>query len=133
MQGFEKVAPFLTHPLVLIGFVVLLFFGMVRALLKANIIQPLPRSTGGRIVFAFLRYGFVIALVVILLGFALEAYRVSQRANEAQELVQGVEGVISRIDDVEVSYEMMMPLSHPIVANYLSRLKGEAQRVVDDF
>lgn len=75
LTTFIKIAPYLTSPLVLVGFVLLLFFGFHRTLLKAGIIPPLNPHTGGKIVRLILRYGFVIALVVIVLGFVLELYR----------------------------------------------------------
>jgi tetratricopeptide (TPR) repeat protein len=75
IAAFKAVAPHLTNPLVLVGFALLLVFGVHRALLKAGIIPPLSRQTGGKVVQQFLRYGFVIALVVIGLGFALAFYQ----------------------------------------------------------
>src|SRR5262249_36059049 len=78
MQGteaFSNVAPYLTNPLVLLGFLLLLVFAVQRALLGAGIIPQLAQRTGGRVVQSLLRYGFVIALVVIILGFLLAFYR----------------------------------------------------------
>lgn len=97
MQGFERIAPFLTHPLVLVGFVVLLFFGMVWALLRVGIIPPLRATTGGKIVHTFLYYGFVIALVVIVLGFAFQWYRVSQDGRRTRDVVPGVKPALISI------------------------------------
>ena len=68
---FAKVAPSLTHPLVLIGFCLMLFFSVHRALLKAGIIPKLSVPVGGKVVQTLLRYGFYIALLLIVLGFAL--------------------------------------------------------------
>jgi hypothetical protein len=75
LAAVKEIAPYLEHPLVLVGFVLLLFFGLRRSLLKAGIIPPLSARTGGKVVQLLLRYGFVIALVVIVLGFALQLYR----------------------------------------------------------
>ncbi|WP_004175343.1 hypothetical protein [Nitrosospira lacus] len=72
---FKEVAPYLTNPLVLVGFVLLLFFGIHRALLKAGILPPLTPHTGGKVVQSFLRDGFVIALAVIILGFGFAFYQ----------------------------------------------------------
>ena len=58
---FAKIAPFLTHPLVLTGFVLMLFFGLLKALLKAGIIPQLTQATGGAVVKLLLKYGFIIA------------------------------------------------------------------------
>ena len=72
---FKDVAPYLTQPLVLVGFVLFLAFGVHRALLKAGTIPPLRPRSGSRVLQSLLRYGFVIALVVIVSGFVLEFYR----------------------------------------------------------
>ena len=71
LTSFAKVAPFLKHPLVLVGFVLLLFFAIHRALIKSGIIPPLSKQAGGKVVQMLLRYGFVIALLIIVLGFGL--------------------------------------------------------------
>jgi|GEM_PF-6260907 len=55
-MGFQEIAPYLTSPLVLIGFALFLFFGALHQ--KFNKEQT--------------RYGFVLALVVIVLGFTLQ-------------------------------------------------------------
>ena len=75
LSTFKDIAPYLTQPLVLVGFVLLLFFGIHRTLLKAGIIPPLTARTGGKVVQLLLRYGFVIALVVILSGFGLQLFK----------------------------------------------------------
>lgn len=71
LQAFKEIAPYLTHPLVLIGFVLLLFFGIHRTLLKAGILPPLNTRASSKVVRILLRYGFVIAILVIVLGFTL--------------------------------------------------------------
>jgi hypothetical protein len=72
---FKEIVPYLTNPLEFIGFVLLLAFGVHRALLKAQIIPRLTPHTGGKVVQSFLRYGFVITLVVIVLGFLMAFYQ----------------------------------------------------------
>ena len=75
LQAFKAIAPHLSNPLVLIGFVLLLFFSLHRTLLKAGIIPPLSTRTGGKVVQILLRYGFVVALVIIVLGFTIQFYK----------------------------------------------------------
>ncbi len=87
VQTFNDIAPYLTHPLALIGFVLLLFFGIHRTLLKAKIIPPVGPQIGGRLVQTLLRYGFIIALVVIVLGFGLRY--VALQNNEKQPQAEG--------------------------------------------
>ncbi len=66
---FKDIAPFLQHPLVLVGFVILLFSGILTALLKAGILPSLPEKTVGDVVKRILNYAFILALLVIVLGF----------------------------------------------------------------
>jgi tetratricopeptide (TPR) repeat protein len=75
MDGFAPVAPYLTHPLVLAGFGLFLFFGLLRALLKSPVMPQVSRTAGGQALLSLLRYGFLLALVVIVLGFALVFFR----------------------------------------------------------
>ena len=75
LQAFKDIAPDLSNPMVLTGFVLLLFLGLHRSLLKAGIVPPLTAQTGGKVVQLFLRYGFLIALLVIVLGFGLAYYK----------------------------------------------------------
>ena len=66
---FKDIAPYLQHPLVLTGFVILLFFGILTALFKAGILPSLPKKMAAEIVKRVINYGFIIALLIIVLGF----------------------------------------------------------------
>jgi tetratricopeptide (TPR) repeat protein len=79
MQGFADYARYLEQPLTLIGFVLLLLFGIHRTLLRSGIIPPVSARSGSRIVQTLLRYGFIIALATIILGFALEFFKTSHK------------------------------------------------------
>ncbi len=85
MHGFAEYAQYLQHPLTLVGFVLLLFFGVHRALLRSRVLPPLTASGGSKVVQALLRYGFIIALLIILLGFALEAYKTAHKGSTPEE------------------------------------------------
>ena len=109
LQAFKDIAPYLSDPLVLTGFVLLLFFGIHRSLLKARIILPLTTRTGGKVVQLLLRYGFLIALLVIVLGFGLAFYKIQkeseisvsadrQRAEWAEQAKVALE---KRLDDMK--------------------------------
>lgn len=74
INAFEHIAPFLTQPLVLVGFVLMLVFSIHKQLLKAGIIPKLDKQQGGRIVELLLRYGFLLGLVMMLLGFGWKFY-----------------------------------------------------------
>jgi len=67
LAAFGKIAPYLTQPLVLVGFVLLLSFGIHRTLLKAGIIPPLTARTGGKVVQLLLRYPSTVAYIAALL------------------------------------------------------------------
>ena len=74
-MNFGLIAPYLTNPLVLIGFVLLLGFGVLYYLIRSNIIPTVTQRAGGRIVQTFLWGVFVIAVLIIVLGFGLEFYK----------------------------------------------------------
>ena len=57
LSAFAKIAPYLSHPLTLVGFVLLLFFGIHHQLIKSKIIPPVPRTQAPQIVKLFLTYG----------------------------------------------------------------------------
>ncbi len=75
MTAFSRIAPYLTHPLVLVGFVLLLFFAVHQALIKSGIIRPLSPAAGSNVVRTLLRYGFIVALVSILAGFLMQGWK----------------------------------------------------------
>src|SRR4051794_3507051 len=81
LDAFAKIAPYLANPLVLVGFALLLFFGIHRTLIKSGLLRPPSARDSSVIIRALLRHGFVIALVIILAGFvdaAVKAYFESQ-------------------------------------------------------
>ena len=94
--AFAGIAQYLQDPLVLIGFVLFLAFLFARQLLERGIIPPLGQTAGASVLRAVLQYGFVLALLVIVLGFALryrqlqaEAERLSERQHAAADLIHG--------------------------------------------
>ena len=90
--AFEKIVPYLTHPLVLVGFALLLFFGVHRLLIQSGIIPPLDKKAGSAVVLALLRYGFWIALAVIVLGFGLQFFETRGQANGGGAVLIGAGG-----------------------------------------
>jgi hypothetical protein len=84
LSAFAKIAPHLTHPLTLAGFVLFLFFGIHRLLIKNKVIPPIPKTEAPKIVRLFLSYGFVIAILAIVAGFGLQAYQTSLEAARDQ-------------------------------------------------
>lgn len=78
---FEKIAPYLQDPLVLAGFALLLFFGVGNRLIRSGLIPQLTQSGGLRILQRFLLYGFVLSILIIVLGFGLK-YREMARQEQ---------------------------------------------------
>jgi len=76
--GFEKFAPYLKDPLVLVGFVLLLFFGIARFLIKSRLLTPVSGIKSYRLLQTILLCGFVLSIMVIGLGFGLKYRELSE-------------------------------------------------------
>jgi hypothetical protein len=98
LHAFRQIAPYLTHPLVLIGLVLLLFFGIHGQLIDSGIIPPLAEEEATGVVHALLRYGFWIALAITVLGFvlALQRQRKADAALRAKDLTSRKGGFSAR-------------------------------------
>lgn len=101
IQGFTNVAPYLTHPLVLSGFALLLFFGIHKTLIRSGIIPPLSARSSSKIVQILLRYGFVVALLVIVLGFALEFFKIGHETDIKTDL----QGIKTQNENIKNQFE----------------------------
>jgi hypothetical protein len=75
---FGQIAPYLKDPLILIGFILFLAFLFSRQLIRSGIIPQLNQTLGAKILKLLLQYGFVLALLVILLGFGLRYYELRE-------------------------------------------------------
>lgn len=122
-MNFEKIAPYLHDPLILIGFALFLFFGLGRLLLRLKIIPPLPRQSAYRVVRLLLTYGFILALAVVAVGFVLK-YRVLTETEQRtavrlleQELAGNIEVVSELKENIETILEnvriVLNGLRHP--------------------
>lgn len=80
---FTKVAPYLQDPLVLAGFVLFLFFGFARYIIKKGLIPTLQEKSGYRILQTILLYGFIFGLAVLGLGFGLKYNELSSAEQRA--------------------------------------------------
>jgi hypothetical protein len=72
---FQKIAPFLVNPLVLIGLSMVLLFGVHRALIKQGIFAKLTQRQSSGIIRLILKHGFALAFIVVILGFAYGFWR----------------------------------------------------------
>lgn len=72
---FSGIAPYLSDPLVLVGFSLMLLFGVQKQLLKAGILPKLRQRDAPVVVALLLKYGFWLGLVTLLLGMGLQLAR----------------------------------------------------------
>lgn len=86
LRQFGQISVYLSHPLILIGFVLFLFFGVHRLLIKSGIIQPLHKHEGSKVIRLLLRYGFIIALVTILIGFFIKGWQIYVSKNGRKQI-----------------------------------------------
>ena len=107
---FNEVAPYLEHPLILVGFSIFLFFSFARFLVSRGVIPPLPPSLGADVLKTVLLYGLVLSIITILLGFGLKYRELSRTEQQnavrmlyvefksnlqvAAELASGVESIL---------------------------------------
>ncbi len=75
ITGFEKIARHLTRPLILIGFGLLLFFGIHETLIVSGLLSQVEPGESSTIIKLFLHYGFWLGLVLLLLGFGLAFWK----------------------------------------------------------
>lgn len=85
--NFENIAPYLKNPLVLSGFVIFLLFLFFRTIIKSKFIPTITRSSGSKVINRTILYGFIISILVIVLGFSLEFIK-HRNNSEIQKLNQ---------------------------------------------
>ncbi len=103
---FEKIAPQLASPLVLVGFVLMLAYGVHWQLMKSGLLSKVDKKDSGLIIRLFLRYGFWLALTLLLAGFGLAAWTswmekvlAVDAGKLARELVGPLQGQLSAKDE----------------------------------
>lgn len=69
--GFEKIAKHLARPLVLVGFVMTLLFGLHKLIVQSGLLSQVAAEESSEIIKLILQYGFWLGLVVMVLGFGL--------------------------------------------------------------
>lgn len=77
-KSLSTLLAFLSHPLVLVGLVLLALFGLYDRLIEAEIFPPVTQEDSASLLGMLLNHGFVIGLTVVVLGFALQFYKLSQ-------------------------------------------------------
>ena len=106
-EWFSKITTYLTHPLVLVGFVLFLFFGIHKLLITSGIIKPVSEFEGSVIIKILLQYGFIIALIIIITGFSLKAWQVYFESNNRDGKI-AVEEVKKEILDNFLNLSMLI-------------------------
>jgi hypothetical protein len=104
MPEFSKIAPHLANPLILVGFALFVLFGLYRALLRSGVLVPVSRDASKGVVRLILHYGFIVAALIILGGFALAFWRARSAAHsykaltrlDAEAVIQEYRGNIER-------------------------------------
>ena len=72
--GISKWIRHLRHPLVLVGFCLFLFFGLLREFLSSDKLSTVVAEESAIILNKLIDYAFVLALITIPLGFILSLY-----------------------------------------------------------
>ena len=114
MEGtaFSKIARYLSNPLVLIGFVLALLFGIHKALVGAGILKPLTQADSNIVVQLLLGYGFWLSVLVVVLGFCLAFYKAHIEATSTPALAKAE---IPKPDEVGDASETSTPKRPPSV------------------
>lgn len=123
-MNFEKIAPFLKDPLILIGFFLFVAFLFIRALVTRGTIPVLKQSQGFSILKLILLYGFIFGLLLIGLGFGLKYKELSkaEQKNIVSLLVTELDGNIGVISELKKNTESF--LSQQITLSQSIRIEG---------
>ena len=117
--SFEKAAPYLKDPLVLVGFVLLLFFALARALIRSRLLTPITGAKSYRLLQTVLAYGFVLGILVVLLGFGLK-YRELSEAEQRRTvglLQREFDGNVASVESIRRNVLSLLPIVQQIATS----------------
>ena len=117
--GFAKIAPYLTHPLVLAGFALLLLFGLLRALLKSQKVAVLTQKSSGQLLLRAVNFGFLAAVLVILLGFGLAFYQTQRTTVDADQIIRDLKAATEKAAASEGKLDNIKRLTEALDSNAL--------------
>ena len=102
MGAFSEIAPYLTHPLVLVGFGLFVVLGFFRVVLQAQggIIPELTKVGGLKVVLSMVRYGFIIAILLIASGFGLAFYTAKQNQEMTKQRLESAEAAKEKAEEL---------------------------------
>ncbi|XCN73100.1 MAG: tetratricopeptide repeat protein [Candidatus Electrothrix aestuarii] len=106
LAGFEKIAPHLSSPLVLLGFVMLLAYGIHGQLTKSGLLRQVTQKDSGLIIRLFLRYGFWLALTLLVAGFGLAGWsKYVNKVNRVDASKQSIKTVEAPNEQPKIKHE----------------------------
>ena len=116
---FAKFAPYLQDPLVLVGFVIFLFFGLTRAIVRAGLIPTLSQASGYRVLRIILLYGFLLGVLVAALGFGLKYRELSSDEQlRTAKLIRSELSVNRRVlGEMTANTEQMVGIFHDVASS----------------
>ncbi len=91
MQDFSSWTEHLKHPLVLGGFIFMLFAGIVRALIKTKVLR-LSKTSSEQIIKKSLLYVFILSIFVVLLGFIIAFIKDGRNDGTGETIIQKTGG-----------------------------------------
>ncbi len=109
-MNFEKIAPFLKDPLILIGFFLFIGFIFIRTLVTTRTIPVLQQGQGYSILKIILLYGFIFGLLLVALGFGLKYKEMSEREqkNMVSLLITELDSNIRVISELKKNTESFL-------------------------
>src|SRR5215510_2406813 len=95
-ETFTNIVPYLKEPLVLTGFFLFIAFLFCRYLVKKGVIPTLPKTLGYRILRLILLYGFILGLVLVILGFELKRQELINQKETSEYIELVLRDALSR-------------------------------------
>ncbi|MGX9728212.1 MAG: tetratricopeptide repeat protein [Candidatus Electronema sp. VV] len=118
--GFEKIARHLARPLVLVGFVMTLLFGLHKLIVQSGLLSQVSASESSTIIKLILQYGFWLGLAVMVLGFGLAFFN---SWTEKKTLIEAEKPIPIRIVQDEAAVSSPPPSSLPPQEFFFGRTK----------
>ena len=113
MLDFDKIAPYLKDPMVLIGFFIFIVFLLIRIIIKQNIIPTLTRRDGFSFLKLLLLYGFVFGIALMILGFGLKYREISKKEQKAivAQLTSELDENLKTLNELKLNTENFLKIN----------------------
>ncbi len=109
ISNFTSIAPFLTNPLTLIGFVIFIFISLLAGISKSKFFAKITGKDTAKIIKTIIILGFIIAILVIIGGFGVQTYKMYLSNKKPTENVDFLESGITNYK-TEKYYEAIRDL-----------------------